>query len=206
MYTKALTTSTIAALLSLAQASPTHELHQREPQRVSTVTKTVTIREIQTITNCSTGQSSSRPTSSTSKPRVPTTSSTTSSSGTSSSGVPTYDDKKCVWIVPGAGNFKNKDEFTFFDGQLPQGLSASNYDVKDTYNGAPYNHKFDPQNVWADGDFLNLKVPGVSNPVPGQDISSAEVLTTKNNILYASVRTNAIFSYEPGTCAGMSHT
>lgn len=106
--------------------------------------------------------------------------------------------------MPGAGKFKNKKEFTFFQTGLPDGLYASDYVVYDTYNGLPYNHKFETPNVYSDGDFLNLRVRGTTNPSMLQDqaVSCGEVVTTENNILYASVRTNAIFSDVPGTCHG----
>lgn len=105
------------------------------------------------------------------------------------------------------GRFNHKREFNFLNkgGHLPNGLNASNYLVRDTYAGAPYNHKFETQNVYQDGELLNLKVPGVPIPPsddPGYAISSAEIVTTEDRILYASVRTNAIFSTEHGTCHG----
>lgn len=110
----------------------------------------------------------------------------------------------CYYNVEGVGRFKNKKVFTFSNG-LPDGLYPSQYIVYDQYDGAPYNHVFDSKNVLSDGDFLNLIVPGETrkpNELPNQAISSAEICTTENNILYASVRTNAIFSQIPGTCHG----
>ncbi|KAK5942536.1 hypothetical protein PMZ80_005101 [Knufia obscura] len=205
----------VSALASGAFSSPAphseanHDvIHKRDPQRAQamtvTVTKTVTSASVSTVTKCSTGTSSSRPQTSTTTGRTTSKTSSTPAAPTST-GEPTYDPGTCTWKVHGAGYFANKKEFTFFEDGLPDGLYASNYVVEDTYAGAPYNHVFEGQNVFSDGDFLNLKVPGVSNPRPntGYAISSAEIVTTENNILYASVRTNAIFSTVPGTCHGI---
>lgn len=153
---------------------------------------------------CPTGNSTTRPlTTTTNAPLTtsrPNSPSTTGS--TAASAQPTFDG--CMYNVPEAGKFKNKKEFTFFETGLPDGLYTSNYIVYDSYNGAPYNHKFETSNVYSDGDFLNLKVQGTTDPGSLQDqaISCGEVVTTENDILYASVRTNAIFSDVPGTCHG----
>ncbi|KAK5080286.1 hypothetical protein LTR70_008749 [Exophiala xenobiotica] len=124
----------------------------------------------------------------------PTITSSTSSTPTAPAapGKPTYDSSTCTWEVPGAGRFNHKREFNFLNkgGHLPDGLTASNYLVQDTYAGAPYNHKFEAQNVYSDGELLNLKVPGVPIPPsddPGYAISSAEIVTTEDKILYASI-------------------
>lgn len=105
------------------------------------------------------------------------------------------------WVVPGTGNFANKSVFNFAGSSLPAGLSASNYEVDDQNGGAPYNHVFEPANVAVSGGYLNLKVPGGQKPTENTAISSAEVVTN-TNMLYGSVRTNAIFSTVPGTCQG----
>jgi Glycosyl hydrolases family 16 len=107
------------------------------------------------------------------------------------------------WVVPGTGTFTNKSLFTFTGSTLPAGLSASNYEVDDQSGGAPFNHVFDPANVAISGGYLNLKVPGGQNPTSNTAISSAEIVTN-TNILYGSVRTNAILSTVPGTCQGKS--
>lgn len=186
-----------------------YAIAKREPQnaQTTTVTSTVTTTRISTVTMCPTGTSTTRPsttTTSTTRPLTTTTNGqpTTSTSTAASSAEPTFNG--CTWNVEGAGSFKNKKVFTFFEPGLPSGLYASNYMVYDTYNGLPYNHKFETSNVYSDGNFLNLKVQGTTNPasLPQQAISSAEIVTTENNILYASVRTNAIFSTVPGTCHG----
>lgn len=117
---------------------------------------------------------------------------------------PEADYDGCSYNIEGVGKFKNKKVFTFYNG-LPEGLYASEYIVYDQYDGAPYNHAFQSKNVVPDGDFLNLIVPGETrepSQIPNQAISSAEIATTENTILYASVRTNAIFSQVPGTCHG----
>lgn len=189
------------------QAESDHHVFQRrEPQaQTTTFTKTVTTTRVSTVTMCPTG-STTRPSTTTtneqSTTKKATSTKTTTTPVATSSGEPTFDG--CSYNIPGAGKFKNKKEFTFFQPGLPDGLYASNYMVYDTYNGLPYNHKFETSNVYSDGDFLNLKVQGTTNPgsLPEQAISSAEIVTTENNILYASVRTNAIFSTIPGTCHG----
>jgi len=120
---------------------------------------------------------------------------------------PTYGSSTRTWKVSGAGHFNHKREFNFSNKgcDLPEGLEASNYTVHDTCSGAPYNHIFETQNVYSDGEVLNLKVPGVPVPPSGDSqyaISSAQIETTEDKILYASVRTKAIFSTVHGTCHG----
>lgn len=59
--------------------------------------------------------------------------------------------------------------------------------------------------MYSDGEVLNLKVSGVPVPPSGDSqyaISSAQIETTEDRILYASVRTKAIFSTVHGTCHG----
>jgi hypothetical protein len=107
------------------------------------------------------------------------------------------------WVVPGTGTFANKSVYTFEGNSLPAGLSASDYKVDDRSGGAPYNHVFTPKNVSVSGGFLNLKVPGRQKPNATTPITSAEV-TTDKQMLYGSVRINAIFSDVPGTCHGNS--
>lgn len=112
------------------------------------------------------------------------------------------------WVVAGVGTFQNRKVYTFARKTLPPGLVSSDYTVacKDTVPPIqiPYNEQFDPANVQVAGGFLNLKVPGGQEPTDRNDnaVSCAEVTTTANNILYGSVRTQAIFSSEPGTCHG----
>ncbi|KAK5086815.1 hypothetical protein LTR05_003983 [Lithohypha guttulata] len=132
-----------------------------------------------------------------------TRTSTTSASATPSvPSEPTFDG--CAWNVPAAGKFKFEKEYIFENG-IPEGLQASRYIVEGSYKGAPYDYRFESKNVYTDHlGFLNLKVPGVqyAQPWSGQTISSAEVTTSFNNILHASVWTKAIFSTVPGTCHG----
>jgi hypothetical protein len=113
------------------------------------------------------------------------------------------------WNVPGVGHFKKRAVYTFEGGSLPDGLQASNYTVacRSVSGGSsiPYNEIFDPVNVRLSRGFLNLTVPGGQTPTEAQNfaVSGAEVTTVEQNILYASVRTNAIFSKVPGTCHGL---
>lgn len=172
----------------------------------TTITKTVTFTKISTVTMCHTGSSTTQPLSTTTNTQLTTSQpvSPSTTTTTAASSQPTFDG--CMYTIPEAGKFKNKKEFMFFQPGLPDGLYASDYTVYDTYSGLPYNHKFETPNVYSDGDFLNLRVQGTTNPGSLQDqaISCGEIVTTENNILYASVRTNAIFSDVPGTCHGKS--
>lgn len=212
-----LCTTLIASILNRVACSPAHVfdfgdngIQKREPQNAQTKTVNVTTTSISIVTKCPTGTvntttatTNSSATSSTRKSTITaTTTTSTSTSTTKPSDEPSYDG--CTYNVEGAGKFKNKKVFTFFQPGLPDGLYASKYTVYDTYGNLPYNHKFETSNVYSDGDFLNLKVQGTNNPstLPEKAISCAEVVTTENNILYASVRTNAIFSTVPGTCHG----
>lgn len=173
---------------------PEHNaLERREFQANQTavaVTRIVTATRISTLTTCPTGS------------EWPSTTNPTGRPAATSISEPTFDG--CHYIVPEAGKFKNKKEFTFIQPGLPNGLYASTYMVYDTANGLSYNHKFETSNVYSDGEFLNLKVQGTTEPdsLPERAISSAEIVTTENNILYASVRTKAVFSDVPGTCHG----
>ncbi|EXJ90712.1 hypothetical protein A1O1_03816 [Capronia coronata CBS 617.96] len=69
----------------------------------------------------------------------------------------------------------------------------------------PYNVRYDPNNVAIRDGVLTLTVPGQQDPDhdPDNAVNCAEVTTVEQNILYASVRTNAIFSQVPGTCHGL---
>lgn len=164
-----------------------------------TATVTVTNNACGTTSTSSTSHAPTSATGSTSS-SVPTSSTAPTPLSSSSSAQPTQN--SCgQWVVPGTGTFANKSVFTFTGSSLPAGLSASNYQVDDRSGGAPYNHVFKPANVAVSGGFLNLKVPGGQTPNANTAISSAEVVTT-TNLLYGSVRTNAIFSTVPGTCHG----
>ena len=112
-------------------------------------------------------------------------------------------DPQCGYTIEGAGTFVKSITYTFPGTALPSGLHASSDQlIHDQDNGAPYNHIFEAKNVLVKDGYLNIKVPGAQNPAsaPNQAISSGEVFTSESDILYASVRTHAIFSTEPGTC------
>ena len=81
---------------------------------------------------------------------------------------------------------------------LPTGLSAST----DFISSTPLTHTFSKRNVQIspDSGLLTLLVPGGQRGQ--QDISSAEI-ATDFPVRYASVRTWAIFTDEPGVCNGM---
>lgn len=113
-----------------------------------------------------------------------------------------------AWVVQGAGTFQNRDVYKFQGNTLPAGLSISDYisNQRDdqTPHRVPCNPRFDPANVQIVGGLLNLTVPGGQKPKQGTDyaLKCAEITTAVENILYASVRTRAIFSSVPGTCHG----
>jgi hypothetical protein len=64
---------------------------------------------------------------------------------------------------------------------------------------ALYDHSFTPDNVAIENGYLVLTVPGGQNTSP---ILCAEVQTVATNIQYASVRTTAILTQEPGVVDG----
>lgn len=106
-------------------------------------------------------------------------------------------------VIEGTGTFMNSQTFTFSGTTLPSGLIAMDGKlIGDQENGAPYNHIFQADNVFVRNGYLNIMVPGAQTPAsaPDQAISSGEVYTAVSDILYASVRTYAIFSTVPGTC------
>ncbi|RMD41760.1 hypothetical protein DV735_g3363, partial [Chaetothyriales sp. CBS 134920] len=106
------------------------------------------------------------------------------------------------WTIPDVGVFSHMAVYTFSGNSLPEGLVASDYVVKDTSNGAPFDHQFTPDNVRVANGYLNLFVPGGQSPSRDEALKCAEVVTTMSNILHASVRTDAIFSDVAGTCHG----
>lgn len=70
---------------------------------------------------------------------------------------------------------------------------------KDFIGSSPLTHTFKESNVAVEDGFLILNVPGGQ---AGSDISSGEV-STLFDVKYASVRTWAILTEEPGVCNGM---
>lgn len=116
-----------------------------------------------------------------------------------------------AWIVPGVGSFDHRAVFEFTGDVLPQGLHKSDFTVQDTERNTvdgpiqiPHNHRFDPDNVQIHNGTLHLKVPGQQrhHPMENNALRCAEIATDESKILYASVRTRAMFSREPGTCHG----
>lgn len=108
-----------------------------------------------------------------------------------------------LYAVDGTGSFTNHVEYTFDSGSLPDGLSSSDYtvnDLDDPTEHATHNHAFSPANVAFDSSYLTLTVKG---PTPaGAAVSSAEVVTTDDTILYGSFRTTAILPTVPGAVVG----
>ncbi|KAL2414110.1 Protein N-terminal and lysine N-methyltransferase efm7 [Exophiala dermatitidis] len=113
------------------------------------------------------------------------------------------------WVVQGVGSFDNHATYTFDQDNFPAGLLRSNYTCRQQElvgpDQIPYNIRYDQDNVQVSKGVLTLTVPGRQDPDkdPDQAVSCAEVTTAEQNILYASVRTNAIFSQVPGTCHGL---
>lgn len=108
----------------------------------------------------------------------------------------------CPRTIDGVGTFTNSAIYTFTGSSLPAGLHISNGEnVTDRNHGAPYNHVFLASNVAIGDGYLQIKVPGGQNPGASSnyDISSGQVFTDDAGILYASVRTRAVFSKVPGT-------
>lgn len=116
------------------------------------------------------------------------------------------------YSVDGVGTFTNHVTYTFTDGTWPvDGLRASDQEgIRDQNHGAPYNHIFLSSNVFVADGYLQIEVPGgqtpstaQNNPITAQNsVTAGEVYTTDANILYASVRTTALFSTIPGTVQG----
>lgn len=114
--------------------------------------------------------------------------------------------------IDGVGTFTNCAVYDFTDNVWPQdGLWASNNEtIRDQNHGAPYNHIFLSSNVFAADGYLQIKVPGGQTPSTAQNepitaqnsVTAGEVYTTDAGILYASVRTTALFSTVPGTVQG----
>jgi hypothetical protein len=102
--------------------------------------------------------------------------------------------------VPGLGYFSNFKTYTFESG-ISTELQRSGYPVFDTVGNpnAIYNHSYAPENVAIEDGYLVLTVPGGQTTSP---ILCAEVQTVATNIKYASVRTKAILTSEPGVVDG----
>lgn len=113
--------------------------------------------------------------------------------------------RSCERCVEGLGEFQKHVTYKFTGTTLPEGLHASDAQlIHDQNNGAPYNHRFEASNVVVKDGFLQIKVPGGQTPAtrPDSAIFAGEVFTSDSNILYGSIRTNAIMSTVPGTCQG----
>lgn len=94
--------------------------------------------------------------------------------------------------IPGVGIFSNHAFYSFQGSELPDGL----YPNTDRVGGAHFERIYESDLVSVSDGYLNLLVPGgqVSGPIRGSGVN-----TKANNILYASVRTQAAFSHVPGT-------
>lgn len=103
-----------------------------------------------------------------------------------------------------AQTFSQSKTFTFTGSALPPELTPSTWPVyEDSNPNAKYDRIFEEKNVVVRDGFLELRVPGGQKPTDGGrgPISCAEVGTTFE-VKYASVKTYAILSEEPGVCNG----
>lgn len=97
-----------------------------------------------------------------------------------------------VYIVDRQAEYANHVTWDFSGGNISEGLSVSNYAVNDQRGFSADNA------VVRDGYLQLIQSAGSSFPLKG-----GEVVTSVNNIKYASVRTIAILSEVPGTCNGL---
>lgn len=123
----------------------------------------------------------------------------------------TQNSKTCMYTVPGVGSFSTNLNFDLSSGtvlpSLGSDLVASTYTVANNY--APYARRFDMTNIgYASGGLLGLMSNALTLTVPGAQtsgpISSAQLTTDYNDILYGSVRTVAKVSSVPGTTHGFT--
>ena len=106
----------------------------------------------------------------------------------------------CLYQVEDAGGFQAQLHFDFTTlNTLPEELIASTYTVgSGPY--APYSHTFDPDNIiLGDGEPLQMLVPGNQTTDP---LSTSQMVTAFDDVLYASVRTVAQASPVNGTVHG----
>lgn len=186
-------TSTLTLQCSTGSSSTT-----TRPQSSSTKTSSKT-----STTSTSNGRIPPTTSSSTNRPQTTTTKTSTSSTSIvpASQQSPTFDG--CAWNVPGIGKFSYMKNITFEDG-MSSDLQVSSYKVDDSYAGAPYDHQFYPENVYVDDGLLCLKVPGQPDLQPDNNdtISSAEVITTVDDMKYCVVESEMAFDTIPGVCHG----
>ncbi|KAE9582433.1 hypothetical protein CGCF415_v012355 [Colletotrichum fructicola] len=101
-----------------------------------------------------------------------------------------------VYTINGTA-YKNRAYFDFSglkdNTSIPKGLIVSGYKVANT-------HKYDTTNTYIQGGYLNLRVNGGQKVKP---YKCAEVVTSVQNIKYASVRTVGVLAEAPGVCNGM---
>jgi len=112
---------------------------------------------------------------------------------------PPADYDGCTYNVTGVGNFNTLVTVDFTQtSTLPSWLEINTYTVAAGYQ--PYARQFSTDNiVFNPGDSMSMLVPGNQSTDP---ISSAQVATIYDDILYGSVRTVAKASPEAGTVHG----
>lgn len=136
-------------------------------------------------------------------PYKPTTTSTNknapNSAGPTSTSAPATTSGSCYNIPDLPGTFAHHALYTFDTPTLPAGLTISNNPpIHDP--SAPFSHRMSSANVALHPPYIHLTVPGGQTTSP---IQCAEISTSISDIKYASVRTMALFSSEPGVCHGL---
>ena len=106
----------------------------------------------------------------------------------------------CYWNVPGIGQFNTRFGTDFSINSTVENLISSTYTVAQGVN--PLARRFDIVNIGLDpiDQALTLTVPGGQTIGP---VSAAQMQTSYNDILFASVRTVAKMSNVPGTPHGV---
>lgn len=195
------TSASARTAVSYAASSSTALPHTTSRPRTTSTSRTASTSRTTSTSHITSGPRTTSTSRKTSTTRISTTDTSTPTQTTDVVRVGNQ------WLVPGVGTFANRALFTFNNG-FPDGLQISNYSNHQRGNGpspeVPYNPKFDPANVQIVNGMLALTVPGHQKPNSGTGwaLSSAEVTTAEQSILYGSVRTRAMLSPVPGTCHG----
>ncbi|KAF2231572.1 glycoside hydrolase family 16 protein [Viridothelium virens] len=103
-------------------------------------------------------------------------------------------------VIQDVGTFMEHALYTFESSTMPDGLQISDGQPPVTTPGAPYTRVMTASSVSIQAPYLELTVVGGQTQSP---IQGGEVSTAVTDILYASVRTRAIFSPVKGVCHGL---
>ena len=103
-----------------------------------------------------------------------------------------------IYEIPGVGTFNTLLSVDFREtNALPDDMRIDTYTVAAGYQ--PYARQFMTENIVFNGDSMSMFVPGGQDSTP---ISSAQISTVYNDVLYGSVRTVAKASTSAGTVHG----